>query len=228
MSVDVNLRKLASFVMPSVIVAVMLAVLTGCTSASSPVKPSANAKQYRLLEREVFNETNLLRSAPKAYVKILQEISRRMSGHVYYPLNSKAGIVTNEGPGAVHEAVAVLRKQKPLRKLNWSDELAGLARAHVVDTGVKGIVSHDSSKGRSFSERVASVIARGKFNGAAENLSYGYSNGRDVVAQLFVDDGVPDRGHRNNLLKQQLTHVGVACGYHREYRHMCAAIYGTK
>lgn len=205
-----------------------LVILAGCESAYTPVKQSANEEQYRTLARNVFSETNKLRTEPQAYVSILRDITKRMSGNVYYPLNSEVGVVTNEGASAVNEAVNVLRKQKPLSKLKWSDELAELARAHVVDTGAKGLVGHESSNGRSFSERVASVIVRDKFSAGAENLAYGYSNGRDVVSQLFVDDGVPGRGHRKNILKAQLSHTGVACGYHNRYGHMCVAIYAAR
>lgn len=210
------------------VVAMSLVILAGCVSSHTPAKRSINEERYSLLARDVFNETNTLRTDPEAYVAILKNITKRMSGKIYRPLNSEVGIITNEGVSAVNEAIKVLNKQKPLRKLTWSDELAKLARAHVDDTGTKGLVGHDSSSGRSFSDRVASVIVRGKFASGAENLSYGYSNGRDVVSQLFVDDGVPGRGHRTNLLNRQLTHTGVACGYHRQYGHMCTAIYASR
>ncbi len=230
MSVIVTVRKISPFLSYKRVVAVALSLvfLSGCGSSNTAVRPSIDEDQYERLARHVFNETNKLRSAPGAYVKVLKDITGRMSGDVYYPLDSKVGVVTNEGPSAVNEAIAVLRKQKALGKLTWSDELAVLARAHVDDTGEKGLVGHESSAGRSFSERVASVIVRDKFSAGAENIAYGYSNGRDVVSQLFVDDGVPDRGHRTNLLKRQLSHTGVACGYHSRYGHMCVAIYAAK
>lgn len=204
-----------------------LLLLAGCGRSTTAIKPSVNDDRYARLAHEVFSETNRLRAGPGAYVATLQDIIRRMTGNIYQPLDSDVGIVTNEGKSAVTEAVAALGRQKPLRELTWSDELAALARAHVLDTGAKGLVSHNSSTGRGFSERVAGVVVQGKFSAAAENISYGYGNGRDVVAQLLVDDGVPGRGHRTNLLKPQLSHSGVACGHHRQYGHMCVAIYGV-
>ncbi len=209
-----------------VVLILSLLVLAGCGSSTAAVKPSENDDRYARLAQEVFRETNRLRAKPGAYATILQDVIRRMTGNVYHPLDSDVGIVTNEGASAVTEAVASLGRQKALMELKWSDELAALARAHVLDTGAKGLVSHNSSTGRRFSERVAGVVVKGKFTSAAENISYGYGNGRDVVAQLLVDDGVPGRGHRTNLLKPQLSHSGVACGYHSQYGHMCVAIYG--
>ncbi len=210
-----------------IVLSIVLMIFAGCGN-SNPVKPSFPNENYTRLAREVFTETNKLRAEPKAYQKILENVVYRMSGKVYHPLDSKVGIETNEGASAVHEAVDVLRKQKSLRKLKWSAELADLARAHVADTGTRGIVSHESSTGSTFSERVESVIGRDKFSAVAENLSYGYSNGRDVVSQLFIDDGVPGRGHRDNLLNMELSHTGVACGYHSGYGHMCVAIYAAR
>lgn len=35
----------------------------------------------------------------------------------------------------------------------------------------------------------------------SENIDYGpLLTGRDVIIDLLVDDGVPDRGHRHNIL----------------------------
>ncbi len=210
------------------LITLCLAWLSGCGTTSVAVKPSANPAQYDRLAREVFSETNRLRTEPAAYVRILKEIRQSFSGKVYQPPGSEVRIITDEGVSVVNEAVNVLSQQQPMQRLQWSDALAELARKHVDDTGAKGMVSHESSTGRSFSERVSSVIGQNRFSTAAENLAYGYNNGKDVVAQLFIDDGVKGRGHRKNLLKRQLTHVGVACGYHREYGHMCSAIYAAQ
>lgn len=205
-----------------------LMVLAGCTGVSTPQPPVSDNGQYRSLARAVFDETNKMRANPVAFEGVLKDILKRMSGNIYYPLNRDNGIKTNEGPGAVKEAIAVLGKQNSLPVLKWSEELAELAREHVIDTGSRGLTGHNSSTGKAFSERVSSVMAGDKFVFSSENLAYGYNNARDVVAQLIVDDGVPGRGHRKNMLKEQLNYTGVACGYHRQYGHMCAAIYATR
>lgn len=227
MNIHVDYERLIRYKGPFFLT-MALVWLSGCGTTSVPVKQTVNDAQYKRLARDVFSETNRLRTEPDVYLRILKDIRQRIAGKVYQPQGSKVRFVTEEGVSVVNEAVNVLGKQKPMRKLQWSDALAELARKHVEDTGAKGIVSHNSSSGQSFSERVSSVIAKNKFTTASENIAYGYNNGMDVVSQLFIDDGVQGRGHRKNLLKRQLTHTGVACGYHRKYGHMCTAIYAAQ
>lgn len=54
-----------------------------------------------------------------------------------------------------------------------------------------------------------------------ENLSFGQQTGEDVIMQLFIDDGVADRGHRENLMNDQFRVVGIYSGPHKEYETMC-------
>jgi uncharacterized protein YkwD len=42
-----------------------------------------------------------------------------------------------------------------------------------------------------------------------------------VVIGLLVDDGVPSRGHRHNILSADARFAGVGCGHHTEYGTMC-------
>ncbi len=204
---------------------VWLLLLAGCGGGYSPAPEAHDLAYYKALEQAVFDETNRLRVIPSAYVEALEERRRQFRGKVYYRPGDPAGILTNEGRVAVDEAMSVLRRQSPLRSLNWSEELAALARAHVADTGRRGLTGHRSSAGASFVQRVATLDNHASLSVGAENISYGMDSGRDVVLQLVVDDGVASRGHRENLLRQRLRYSGVGCGYHRQYGSMCVVIY---
>ena len=85
----------------------------------------------------------------------------------------------------------VLPLLKPNRILNQ------LAAKHAVDIGAKGSLSHSSSNGNSFQAR---VFSGGIAKCAAENLNLGVANPVFSLVLLYLDEGVPDLGHRNNLL----------------------------
>ena len=59
-----------------------------------------------------------------------------------------------------------------------------------------------------------------------ENISYGDDNARNIVIQLLVDDGVPSRGHRKNILNFKFDEVGVSVGKHSGYGSMCVIDFG--
>jgi hypothetical protein len=57
--------------------------------------------------------------------------------------------------------------------------------------------------------------------GAGENISYGEREAREIIIQLLIDDGVANRGHRNNNLNKSFGCVGVSIGTHSRYETMC-------
>ena len=59
----------------------------------------------------------------------------------------------------------------------------------------------------------------------AESISYGSGSANGVVMQLFVDDGVFDRGHRNTMIDARLNLVGIASCEHAVYKHMAVLVY---
>ena len=102
--------------------------------------------------------------------------------------------------------------------MRWSPELALAAKSHVDDIGPKGLMSHESSNGTNMQKRLAKF---GRFQKTmGENLSFGEQTGEDIVMQLFIDDGVKDRGHRENLMNDDFRVVGCFSGPHKQYEIM--------
>ncbi len=170
------------------------------------------------LEEEVLKEINTLRKNPPAYAEFLQNYKKYFDGKLI-KIPGKIAIRTNEGIGAVDEAIRELKKTEPLETLEYSRGLSQASKSHVNDQGPKGTIGHDGSDGSSPSTRMNRY---GRWDLlSAENISYGYAVARDVLIQLIVDDGVPSRGHRLNLLKKGIKFAGIGCGDHKRYRSMC-------
>ena len=133
--------------------------------------------------------------------------------------DEEADELTDEGVSAVDEAIAFLRRQRPLAPLSPAQALALAAGEHAQDQARSGGVGHESRDGTSFDQRIESHVA---WRGAvAEDIAYGEATAEKVVRQLIVDDGVADRGHRTNIFDPELQFAGVGCGPHRVYQSMC-------
>ena len=133
---------------------------------------------------------------------------------------------TEEGAAAVREAIAALRARQPMQQLRWSNGLAGAAADHVKDQGPIGGLEHRGTDGSNPARR---ADRRGRWVTAmAENIAFGDNPARQVVIQLLVDDGVPDRGHRDNILDGRWGAEGAACGPHRDYRQICVMDYAVR
>ncbi|MGK6355348.1 CAP domain-containing protein [Sphingomonas sp. DT-207] len=172
----------------------------------------------RAIEAEVLAEINFARQNPQAYADDLREYRSYFDGRLVFLPGDENGMITSEGTRAVDEAIAFLERQRPLPPLDFGDVLALAAADHVAAQGPAGALGHSSRAGNSPGERVR---RRGGDIYVGEGISYGYSHPQEVVRQLIVDDGVPNRGHRALLFNRMFRYAGVGCGTHRSYRYMC-------
>lgn len=125
-------------------------------------------------------------------------------------------IVTKEGVACYEEAIALLEQMKPMGPLQHNESLAKAAQDHVKDKGMKGLTGHEGSDRSKACDRMNRYgLPTGL---TSENLSYWRSTGLEIVVQLCVDDGVPERSHRCVLLNPDLNLCGVATGPHKTMR----------
>jgi hypothetical protein len=169
-------------------------------------------------EKEIIEETNLLRTQPKQYLEFLKQ-RRVYYKDKLYKVPKLAFVSRVEGLKAVDEAIAVLEKQSPLPALDFDRTLSLSSSDHVKDTGRTGIIGHYGTDRSDPAKRISKY--RTDFQIIGENIAYGIFNPRDVVLELFIDDGVYDRGHRKALLDTNYKSIGVQCGSHKTYRIMC-------
>jgi uncharacterized protein YkwD len=182
-------------------------------------------RDWRRLAREIHDETNAVRRNPSGYAEHLERMLPRFDGKVL-ERQGRPYLRTEEGAPAVREAIAALKRRRPVAPLRWSEGLASAAADHVRDQGPIGGLEHRGTD-KSDPARRASRYGRW-IQGMAENIAYGENPARAVVIQLLVDDGVADRGHRDNILDPAWGAGGVACGPHRRYQQMCVMDYAAK
>lgn len=180
---------------------------------------NVHGQRFTREETGVFNAVNQLRASPADFARTLESFRSFYQGDLFVQ-PGHIPIRTHEGVRAVDEAIVALRRlSSSLRTLTLSRGLSDAAALHVRDTGAKGLVGHAGSDGENLSER---IVRFGNWSGSiGECISYGDADPTGVVAELLVDDGVRDRGHRVALLNPEWRYVGVSCGAHAVYGGMC-------
>lgn len=181
-----------------------------------------NASYLNELEREVIHELNKVRSNPKRYSEeYIEELFTAYKGNLYfYP--GQDPVKSQEGVKPLMECIQVLRNTKPLPILSPAEGLAKASRLLVKDQQFGGI-GHITRNGSTPQKRIEKY---GEWNiNSGEDISYGSFEARQIVIALLIDDGVPDRAHRKNILNKHYKYAGVAYGKHPSYQVMCVIDY---
>ncbi len=170
------------------------------------------------IDYEVLYELNFVRTDPQGYADMLRET--RSSYKIGYKLSpSGVHIITKEGISALEEAINVLDNTEPMKPLIISGCLCRSAMDHILDQGPRGSIGHYGSGGSDPTERVNRYADC--YLPSGECIAYGPADARSIVMNLIIDDGVPDRGHRKNILTPAFSSAGIGVGPHKTYRHMC-------
>ncbi len=169
------------------------------TTEAATATPNQTANSNRDLEAEILAEINRARTDPQGYAAWLQEQKQYYNG-ILLRLPGEKPIRTNKGLRALEEAIAFLQAQQPLTAIDSSEELAQVAA-----TKIDNLFSTTGKK--------------------INNITYGRVTAKAIVMQLVVDDGFPDRRHRQSLFKADVNLTGVSCQPDRRYSTICALAY---
>jgi len=171
------------------------------------------------LLKEIQRELNMVRCNPKDYARrYIKPILDRFShdhmldydGHLRQ---------SYEGASCIEECIKVLESAEPCGTLSMEKSLCDAAEWFAEDIVKFKRRGHEASDGSSPSDRVKKF---GFTGGAGENISYTEQSAREIVIVLLLDDGVPSRGHRNNILNPNYTKVGIGLCYGEgTFRSVC-------
>jgi len=183
-------------------------------------------------ERNMIYEINLVRSNPKAYVKILQPLLDKANevlknygkGSENYSLtistDTKDGkeiktidttwhYVNEEEVKALTTLIDDLNKLTPLSVLKPDNGIYKAATKHVNDQKLHSwSLMHTGSDGSQPWDRILKFSPSMSFGN--ENIAGNSAqivSARDIVIQLLIDSGIPGYGHRYNLLNPVWTHA---------------------
>jgi len=115
-----------------------------------------------------------------------------------------------------------LNRTEGLMPLQPERDLTAVAQAHALKSGQTGRVGHQD-----FNQRFEPLLGN-PYMQVGENCSYGFETAIDIVLSLLIDEGVKDKGHRQNILSNDFNSIGIAIRPHKTYRVNCVMDFGRR
>jgi uncharacterized protein YkwD len=168
---------------------------------------------------------NKVRTNPRRYAELYIQPRTRYYNGRNYAVPGQITILTQEGVSAVNSCVTILSRASRAGVLVPERGLSLAAKDHVIDQSRTGQIGHSGSDRSTPEIRMKRYGAFSDSWILGENIAYGETTGRDIVCALLIDDGVPDRGHRINIMNRAFTQIGTAYGTHIQYRTSCTITY---
>lgn len=175
------------------------------------------------LEQQVILELNKVRSNPKRFAEeYLEELRSDFDGKLFtYP--GQETVRTQEGISPLNECIRELKSTAPVPILKPAEGLTRATEELLKDQQKNGGIGHIARNGSNPQKRIEKY---GEWDIClAEDITYGSFEARQIVIFLLIDDGVPDRSHRKNILNPCFRFAGVAYGTHPTYQSMCVIDY---
>jgi uncharacterized protein YkwD len=179
------------------------------------------------IEKDVILEMNKVRTDPRRYAELY--LQPRLSFFLgrNYSVPGETPIETQEGITAVNDCITALNNALSIGLLHPERGLSLAARDHVADQGRTGQTGHNGSD---WSTPESRMRRHGSFRAGwilGENNNYGSITGREIVIALLIDDGIPDRVNRGNILNGSFTQTGAGFGTHPQHGTMCTITFAN-
>ena len=175
-------------------------------------------------EEQLVLKINEFRANPRAYAIKINNLIKYFKGNNLKPPNLQYGITTEEGAPAYIEAYEKLSKQdgnlegvKPSKGLgrvcqDFIEKAKTMSPNEINDIDLEEIIQKYGSFG-------------GNLN---RSMDFGGEDPEQVLINLLVCDGDPNRENRQALLSSDLKQIGVAHSTHSSFRYCTLVILCTK
>lgn len=193
---------------------VMLVLL--CVEPLTPrgfAQQTQSSAQSKLVQ-ELLVGLNALRTNPSSFIPTL-------AAYRDYMRTRSKNLAALDA--AVAEATTRLSSEKALPVLNMQGGLWMAAKDHAADIDKNGVVGHTGTDNSTPTQRVKKYAS---LTSIGEVVTYGFSTADLILASFIVDQDTPGRGHRENLLNEKFTMVGIAIANHKKYGTTCVIVLG--
>mmetsp|Transcript_36021 Transcript_36021/g.82720 ORF Transcript_36021/g.82720 Transcript_36021/m.82720 type:complete len:945 (-) Transcript_36021:101-2935(-) len=164
------------------------------------------------LAAAILREVNALRRNPQEFSAELSQLHDCFEDKTLTYPESGTTVQTIEGVAALEDCLEDLRNVPSLTPLTSSQAVSRACAEHLADLQDGTICSHVGQDGSTPEDRIG---RHGSFREqCGENIVFGALTAKEVVYQMLLDDGAPERGHRANLLNMDFHFVGIAVGAH--------------
>jgi uncharacterized protein YkwD len=178
-------------------------MITSESNGNGSGAPRRNRNSFDAYQQEMLAEVNFARTNPSGYAEkyLAPEAAKNRDNGAY----------------------AELSKRKPVKPLTLESRLCSAAEKYARYMAENNVFGHNQNG--TFSERIHKEGY--EYRSSGENIACGTwenQNGfanpalaaRTFVLQLVIDMGVPDSGHRKNILSTEFTELGAGFWQNRK------------
>jgi len=178
---------------------------------------------YNSLKNDLFILINSVRKNPSSFIPILKTQQEYVKDDNIFYRPGQVPIQLNEPKDNLFlEARNFLSDLSQLPPFKNNKNLEKAAFDLVNDSGPKGLISHQDSKGYFCSDRVEKYCEWEE--SLNELLNYAGKNAEDILTDLILDDGNEERTNRMILFNDKFNNIGIACGPHKDFENMSVFI----